>query len=102
MLVRQMALEWGADGIRCNCVSPGPTVTGMTAKTLSTPEARARRAAAIPIGRVGVADDIAAAIQFLLSPAAQYITGVDLPVDGGLGATLMRVNAGVGLMQKIN
>jgi NAD(P)-dependent dehydrogenase (short-subunit alcohol dehydrogenase family) len=89
MLVRQMALEWGKDGIRCNTVSPGPTLTPMTAATLADPDHRARRSAGIPLGRIGTADDVAGAIEFLLSPAGAYISGHDLSVDGGIGTMLL-------------
>lgn len=90
MLMRQMAVEWGADGIRCNTVSPGPTVTGITQAVYSDPAKRAERAAHIPLGRVGEADDVAAAIAFLIHPSASHITGIDIIVDGGLSAGLMR------------
>jgi NAD(P)-dependent dehydrogenase (short-subunit alcohol dehydrogenase family) len=89
MFVRQIALEWGPDGIRCNCVSPGPTFTGMTAHVYQNEELRRQRAAEIPLGRIGLPEDLANAIHFLAGPGASFITGVDLPVDGGLGTTLM-------------
>jgi NAD(P)-dependent dehydrogenase (short-subunit alcohol dehydrogenase family) len=89
MFVRQIALEWAPDGIRCNCVSPGPTFTGMTAHVYQDEEIRRRRAAEIPLGRIGLPEDLANAIHFLAGPGASFITGVDLPVDGGLGTTLM-------------
>jgi NAD(P)-dependent dehydrogenase (short-subunit alcohol dehydrogenase family) len=95
MLVQQLALEWGPAGIRCNVVSPGPTVTGMTAGSFgdaSGPTQRQNRAAReahIPLRRVGEAADVANAILFLASPAARQITGVELTVDGGLSIGLM-------------
>lgn len=92
MLMRQIALEWGPDGIRCNCVSPGPTITGMTAGAYSDAEMRKRRASEIPLSRIGEAQDIANAIHFLAGPYASFITGVDLLVDGGLNTTLMVSN----------
>lgn len=98
MLVRQMALEWGPDGIRANCVSPGPTVTGITQSSYADPERRRQREAAIPLGRVGSADDIAQAICFMIGPGAAQITGQNLVVDGGLGTALMALSgAGTGL-----
>jgi len=90
MFVKQMALEWGKDGIRCNCVSPGATLTGMTANAYSDEEMRRRRAAEIPLGRIGMPEDLAHAIHFLAGPGAAFITGVDLLVDGGLDVTLMQ------------
>lgn len=88
MLVRQMAGEWGKDGIRCNCVSPGPTHTAMTKGSYDDPETRARRGSEIPLGRVGQPEDLARAIRFLAGPDAAFISGVNLLVDGGLSTTL--------------
>lgn len=99
MLIRQMAVEWGPDGIRCNTVSPGPTVTGLTATAFdaASPDGtanRVHRESFIPLRRVSEADDIAQAILFLASPAARQITGIDLTVDGGLTAALMPAAGG--------
>lgn len=90
MLIRQMAAEWGPDGIRANCVSPGPTHTAMTKAAYDDPGARARRGAEIPLGRVGRPEDLARAIYFLAGPDAAFISGVNLHVDGGLSAALNR------------
>lgn len=101
MLVRQMALEWGLVGIRANCVSPGPTVTGITAASYADPDRRAQRASAIPLGKVAEPDDIARAIRFLVQPDAAYISGQNLVVDGGMGTALMVLSgAGSGLSTK--
>ena len=89
MLIRQLAYEWGPDGIRCNCVSPGPTHTGMTDATYSDPARRTERAGHLPLRRVGDPDDIAAVIAFLAGPEAAFVTGVDVLVDGGLGTSLL-------------
>ncbi len=89
MLIRQLAFEWGPDGIRCNCVSPGPTHTGMTDATYSDARLRAERAAHMPLRRVGEPQDIAAVIAFLAGPDASFVTGVDVLVDGGLGTSLL-------------
>jgi NAD(P)-dependent dehydrogenase (short-subunit alcohol dehydrogenase family) len=89
MLVRQLANEWGRDGIRVNSVSPGPTLTGLTRTGYSNEELRRQREASLPLGRIGKPGDIAAAILFLLSAEARNITGIDLLVDGGLSTTLM-------------
>jgi NAD(P)-dependent dehydrogenase (short-subunit alcohol dehydrogenase family) len=95
MLVRQMAYEWGGDGIRASCVSPGMTHTGLTDTSYSDPELRAERGARVPLGRIGEPDDIAAAIEFLLSPAASYVTGVNLLVDGGMDTCLLPAIRGI-------
>ena len=89
MLVRQMALEWGPDGIRCNTVSPGSTHTAMTDARYSDPVQRAAAAQRNPLRAVGLPENQAAAIAFLLSTEAAYITGIDLLVDGGLATMLM-------------
>ena len=89
MLIKQMAYEFGPDGIRCNCVSPGTIYTGMTGTVYGNPAVRAERASHIPLRRVGLPEDVASAILFLASPAAGYITGVDLLVDGGISTGLM-------------
>jgi glucose 1-dehydrogenase len=89
MLVKQMALEWGPDGIRANAISPGPTMTAMTAKSYSDPEKRDKRANDIPLRRIGLPEDLANAALFLASPSAGFITGVNLMVDGGLSLTAM-------------
>ncbi|UOM36556.1 SDR family NAD(P)-dependent oxidoreductase [Acuticoccus sp. I52.16.1] len=90
MLVRQIASEWGPDGIRCNGVSPGPTHTAMTSASYDDPAKRDQRGRDIPLGRVGRPEDIARAIHFLAGPEAAYISGVNLLVDGGLSANLGR------------
>lgn len=89
MLVRQMALEWGPDRIRCNTVSPGPTYTPMTKAGYDDGERRRQREANIPLGKLGVAEDVASAILFLCSPQAGHINGIDVLVDGGMSNMLM-------------
>ena len=89
MLIRQLALEWGTDGIRCNTVSPGPTHTPMTQAGYSDPARRAQREAMIPLGKLGMAQDVANAILFLIGPNATHITGIDILVDGGMSQNLM-------------
>jgi NAD(P)-dependent dehydrogenase (short-subunit alcohol dehydrogenase family) len=86
-LTRSAALEYAPRGIRINAICPGtietPMVTDMINKgELSIPEAVANQ----PIGRLGRADEVAAAVLWLSSPAASLIIGVALPVDGGYTA----------------
>lgn len=89
MLARQLANEWGPDGIRVNAISPGLTVTPGTAQAYADPGARQQREQRIPLRRLAEADDMAGAAAFLLGPDAAYISGTELLVDGGLGNTLM-------------
>ncbi|KPF84128.1 SDR family NAD(P)-dependent oxidoreductase [Novosphingobium sp. AAP93] len=94
MLIRQLALEWGPDGIRCNSVSPGPTYTPMTQAGYSDADRRAAREAMIPLRKLGMADDVANAILFLIGPQASHITGIDILVDGGMSNNLMPATGG--------
>ena len=86
LMSKSMAAELGPDRIRVNAICPVMGVTGLLEQFLGaadTPENRARVVAGIPLGRLSTADDIAAAALYLASDAAQFITGVELPVDGG-------------------
>ena len=82
-LARSLARELGSRNITVNVVAPGPVDTDMTA-ALSA-ERLANLAAAVPLGRTASVDEIAGVVTFLASPAAAYITGAVIPVDGGLG-----------------
>ena len=90
----QMAVEWGPDGIRVNTVSPGMTLTPMTHSAYTQPGVMAQRESRIPLRRIGQPEDIAKAVSFLMSSEANYITGADIVVDGGLTQTLMAYNPG--------
>jgi len=84
-LARAVALDVAHLGIRVNSVCPGPTRTAMTASTEGQPIEEAM-AARIPLGRFGRPEEVAAAICFLASPDSSFISGVALPVDGGVTA----------------
>ncbi|MEM9604250.1 MAG: SDR family oxidoreductase [Pseudomonadota bacterium] len=90
---KTLAAEFGRDGIRCNTVCPGFIDTDMHAaanarlarETGASLEAvKAARYRAVATGDAGTPEDVAEAVAFLVSPAAQYITGVNLPVSGGV------------------
>jgi len=82
-MARAAALDVAHRGIRVNAVCPGPTESAMTEAAQGQPIGDAM-AARVPLGRFGHAEEVAAAICFLASPAASFITGVALPVDGGV------------------
>ena len=77
-----LAREVARKGVTVNSISPGYIETAMTAAIPA--ELRAQMVAAIPVGRIGQPDDIAQSVAFLCSDAAAYLTGVNLPVNGGL------------------
>ena len=84
VLSRTLALELAPRGVTVNCVAPGFTRKDATGHSAFTPEQWQQVVANIPLGRLGTPDDVAAAVAFLASPAAGYITGQVLHVNGGL------------------
>ncbi len=84
MLTRTLALEWGPAGLRINSISPGPIADTEGMRRLAPDEAIAERyRKSVPLQRFGSAEEIGQAALFLSSDAAQYVSGVVLPVDGG-------------------
>jgi NAD(P)-dependent dehydrogenase (short-subunit alcohol dehydrogenase family) len=91
-LTRQMAVDYAGAGVRVNSVCPGTVVTPLVernwrAKDLDVAEQTARLADRHPLGRAGTPDDVAAAVLFLASDEASWITGQALTVDGGVTAS---------------
>lgn len=83
-LTATLAEAWAGDGVRVNAVAPGLVETKMTKVTTDNPARRAAVLASIPLGRPGAPAEIAEAALFLASPAAAYVIGHTLVVDGGL------------------
>lgn len=86
IISKSMAVELGPDKIRVNAICPVMGETGMFTQFMGmpdTPESRAKFLGSIPLGRFSQPSDVAAAALFLASPAAEFFTGVELPVDGG-------------------
>lgn len=84
-MTKSMAALGAKDGIRCNSVHPGPVDTQMGHAALPEDD-RAARLARVPLGRFATPDEIAAAILFLASDDASFVTGTELVVDGGATA----------------
>ncbi|HEY4221041.1 MAG TPA: SDR family oxidoreductase [Myxococcota bacterium] len=83
-LTQTLAVEWAPLGIRVNAIAPGPVDTeGANARLWSDPAARERVVKTVPLGRMGTGEDCAGCMLFLCSPAASFITGTVVTVDGG-------------------
>jgi NAD(P)-dependent dehydrogenase (short-subunit alcohol dehydrogenase family) len=82
-ITKSVALEIAKSGIRVNCVAPGPTDTGMLTRFTGTPENKAALVTSVPMGRLGLSEELANAIVFIASDQASFVTGHVLNVDGG-------------------
>lgn len=83
-LTRQMSMEWGEYNIRVNSIAPGFIDAGMQAPFFENPQVRELRSNAVPLKRLGSADDVAECALFLASDKAAYISGENITVDGGV------------------
>jgi len=85
-MTREIAVEYGRQGIRANSLCPGPIATPMLEELMSDPERKQRRLVHIPMGRLGQAEELAKAALFLASDESSFMTGAQLVVDGGITA----------------
>ncbi len=84
LLIKTLALEWGPEGIRCNCISPGPTADTEGMRRLApTKDIEDRILASLPLRRYGTKDELADLALYLCTDAAAYITGATFACDGG-------------------
>jgi NAD(P)-dependent dehydrogenase (short-subunit alcohol dehydrogenase family) len=88
-LSRELAVAHARDNVRVNVISPGLLATSLTRPLVTDAGELQRRLTHIPVGRLGLPSDIAGTATWLLGDEAAYITGVDLPVDGGLTAAFV-------------
>ena len=86
---KQLAVEWGPNGIRSNVINPGLIRTALSESFYAVPGVAEKRAEAVPSGRVGTPEDVADVALFLASERARYVNGVDILVDGGFACKLM-------------
>jgi NAD(P)-dependent dehydrogenase (short-subunit alcohol dehydrogenase family) len=97
--VEQVAAAWGARGARVVSISPGIISTPMGRQEIEqgSREAMQQQLDLSAIPRIGTADDIASAVEWLASPAASFVTGCDLRVDGGVTAAILGLGLGLGM-----
>ena len=87
MLTKCLAQQYADQGVRVNCVLPGPIDTPLLRKSFSGPEDEARCAGRVPMRRIGRPEDVANMVAFLVSEEAGYVTGGAFPVDGGVSSS---------------
>jgi 3-oxoacyl-[acyl-carrier protein] reductase len=87
-LTRSLAMEFGPQGIRINCVAPGVIVTAMWEKNRAVPGVIEQVEAQVALRRWGLPEDVADVVVFLASDASRYVTAQTIEVDGGMASTL--------------
>ena len=86
-ITKSTAMQYARTSLRVNCVCPGPIYTALFDRVVAAvPGIEAATLERVPMGRVGEPEEVAEAVVWLCSDAASYVTGVPLPVDGGLAA----------------
>ena len=88
-MTQAMSIEWGPRGLRVNAIAPGFIDAGMSKPIYENPKVREIRGGGVPLRRLGADSDIASAVLFLDSDEADYITGHQLVVDGGVSNSVM-------------
>ena len=86
LITKALALEWAPSGIRVNALGPALVITPGTKHIAEDPKLAAKYAAAIPMGRIGMPEDMVGAVVYLCSDAASFVSGQTIYVDGGLTA----------------
>jgi gluconate 5-dehydrogenase len=86
LITKALALEWAPHGIRVNALGPALVITPGTRHIAADPKLAAKYAAAVPMGRIGMPEDMVGAVIYLVSNAASFVTGQTIYVDGGLTA----------------
>ncbi len=86
LITKALALEWASSGIRVNALGPALVITPGTKHIAEDPQLAAKYAAAVPMGRIGMPEDMVGAVVFLCSDAASFVSGQTIYVDGGLTA----------------
>lgn len=87
LITKALALEWAPYNIRVNALGPALVITPGTKHIAENPELAEKYASAVPLGRIGMPEDMAGAVIFLVSDAAGFVTGQTIYVDGGLTAS---------------
>jgi gluconate 5-dehydrogenase len=87
LITKALALEWAPHNIRVNALGPALVITPGTKHIAEDPELAKKYASAVPLGRIGMPEDMAGAVNFLVSDAASFVTGQTIYVDGGLTAS---------------
>ena len=84
MVTRHLAKKLASDGITVNAIAPGPILTEMLGHVAADPEAEAELLERVPLGRYGQTEDLIGTVRFLASRAGSYLTGIIIPLDGGI------------------